>query len=100
MSEAIKIEKEELPEEEVQRETLRVSSDQVMATVKKLLKEATVRRIIIKNAQGRTLLEVPVAVGVAGVMLAPFWAGLGVAAALVADCSIVVERVVEEPTAV
>lgn len=100
MSEAIKIEKEDLPEEEVQRETMRVGSDQVVATVKKLMKEATVRRIIIKNAQGRTLLEAPVALGVAGVLLAPFWAGLGVVAALVTDCSIVVERVAEEPAAV
>ncbi len=99
MSEAIRIEKEELPREETQQETLHVASDQVMSTIKRLLKEANVRRLVVKNAQGRTLVEVPVALGAVGMLMAPFWVGLGVVVALVSDCSIVVERVVDEPPA-
>jgi hypothetical protein len=41
---------------------------------------------------GKTLLEIPVTIGIVGVVLAPWLAALGVIAALVANCKIVVER--------
>ena len=49
-------------------------------------------RVIVKNEVGKTLLEIPVTVGVVGVVVAPWLAALGVVAALVANCRIVVER--------
>ena len=49
-------------------------------------------RVIVKDAAGKTLLEIPATVGVVGVVLAPWLAALGVIAALVANCKIVVER--------
>jgi len=51
-----------------------------------------VTRIIVKDEKGKTLLEIPATVGVIGVVLAPWLAALGVIAALVANCKIVVER--------
>jgi len=54
--------------------------------------EGNIRRIIIKNEEGKTLIEVPLTLGVVGAALLPVWAAIGAIAALVADCTIVVEK--------
>jgi len=77
------------------RESHRVSGDRVIAKIKELIHEGNVRRIIIKNEEGRSLIEVPLSVGVVGAMLAPMWAAVGAVAALVTSCSIEVERAPE-----
>lgn len=78
------------------REEHRVTGDRVIAKIKELIHEGNVRRVVIKNDEGRTLLEFPVTVGVAGALLAPVWAAVGAMAAIVTSCSIEVEREVEE----
>ena len=55
--------------------------------------EGNIRRIIIKTEGGNTLLEFPLTIGVVGVVMLPMWAALGAAAALITDCTIVVEKV-------
>ena len=60
--------------------------------VKELLHEGNVTRVIVKDEAGKVLLEIPATVGVVGVVLAPWLAALGVIAALVTNCRIVVER--------
>jgi hypothetical protein len=77
-------------------EELKVTGDQLVATVKKLVHEGNVRRIILKSESGETFLEIPLTVGVVGAMLLPLWAALGAVAALVSGMTIVVERA--EPT--
>lgn len=72
-------------------EELQVMGEQLISKVKELIHEGNVRRIIIKQ-DSRTLLEIPLAVGVAGVILAPVWAAIGVLGALIAQCSIEVVR--------
>jgi len=69
-----------------------ISGDQVVAKVKELVREGNVRRLIIQNEEGRTLVEVPLTVGVIGVALAPVFAAVGALAALATRCTIVVER--------
>lgn len=69
-----------------------VSGNNLVDRVKELLHEGNVTRIIIKDEAGKTLLEIPVTVGVVGIVLAPWLAALGVIAALVTNCKIVVER--------
>lgn len=73
-------------------EEFKVSGDELVEKVKQLLKEGNVRRIIIKNKDGKTLIEVPMTIGVIGIVLAPVLAAVGAIAALVTECSIVVER--------
>ena len=51
------------------------------------------RRVVIKNEEGQTLIEVPLTLGVVGAVLLPVWAAIGAIAALVTDCTIVVEKV-------
>lgn len=69
-----------------------VSGSNLVDRVRELLHEGNVTRIIVKDMAGKTLLEIPVTIGVVGVVLAPWLAALGVIAALVANCRIVVER--------
>ena len=78
-------------------EEFRLNGDQVVSKVKELVQEGNVRRIILKTDDGKTLIEVPMTVGVIGmglgVVLAPVWAAIGAIAAMVAKLSLVVERV-------
>ena len=69
-----------------------IDGDQVVAKVKELIREGNVRRIIIKSDDGRTMLEVPLTIGIIGAALMPVLAAIGAAAALATRCTIVVER--------
>jgi len=74
-------------------EEIKVRGDEAIAKIKELVREGNVRRISIRNAEGDTLLEVPLTIGVVGALLAPTLAALGAVAALVTDCTIRVERI-------
>ena len=74
-----------------------LDGDQVVAKVKELLHEGNIRRIIIKNEEGRTMLEVPLTIGLIGAALLPVLAAIGAAAAIATRCTLVVER--DEPSA-
>ena len=73
-------------------ESIEVKGSHLVEKVKELVHEGNVRRIIIKDAEGKTVTEVPVTLGVVGLMVAPAWAAIGAVAALAADYSIEVER--------
>jgi hypothetical protein len=73
-------------------EELQVVGEQLLAQVRELVHEGNVRRISIKQ-EGRTILEIPLTLGVAGVLVAPVVAAVGVLGALIAQCSIEVIRV-------
>ncbi|MBS7615123.1 DUF4342 domain-containing protein [Candidatus Bathyarchaeota archaeon] len=74
------------------REVYSVSSDDLVRKVKELIHEGNITKIIVKNEKDETLLEIPVTVGLIGAILAPWMAALGVIAAMVTRCKIVVER--------
>lgn len=82
-------------------EQLEVAGNQVVDRVRQLIDEGNVRRLILRNPEGRVLLEIPltagVAVGGAVFWLNPLLAGLGAIAALLARVSIEIVR--EEPDA-
>jgi len=76
-------------------EEFEVSGDKVVETVKRLVHEGNIRRVTIKDGDGRSLIEIPLTLGVVGAMLLPVWAALGALAALVTRCTIVVEKTEE-----
>jgi uncharacterized membrane protein YvbJ len=76
----------------VVKEEISISSDNLIERVKELLREGNVTRIIVKDDAGKTLLEIPVTVGVIGVVIAPWLAALGAIVALASNCKIIVER--------
>lgn len=80
-------------DEKVKYEEFRVDGDALVSKIKEIIHQGNVRRIIIKNESGETLIEVPLTLGVVGAVLLPVWAAIGAIAALAARFSIVVERV-------
>jgi hypothetical protein len=78
-------------------EEIRVSGEAVVSKVKELVREGNVRRISIQNEEGRTLIEIPLTIGVIGTVLLPVWAAIGAIAALAANLTLTVER--REPPA-
>jgi hypothetical protein len=81
------------------REAHWVTGDKLLAKAKQLVHEGNVRRLIIKSEDGRTIIEAPLTIGVVGAVLLPLWAAIGALAALVANCSIEVERESEQDRA-
>jgi hypothetical protein len=75
-----------------QTEELHLTGEELLAKVKELVHEGNIRRLIIRNEAGATLIEIPLTFGVVGAALLPVWAAVGAIAALATDCSIIVER--------
>lgn len=73
-------------------EEYRVKGEDLLAKVKELVHEGNIRRLIIENDQGKTLVEIPLTLGVVGALLLPMAAAIGAIAAVVTDCTIRVER--------
>jgi hypothetical protein len=82
-----------MPEEKVRTEEFQVSGEALLAKVKELLHAGNIRRVSIKNDEGRVLIDMPLTLGVVGAILAPQLAAIGAVAALVTKCTIVVEKV-------
>ncbi|MFN0149381.1 MAG: DUF4342 domain-containing protein [bacterium] len=82
-----------MTEEKVRTEEFQVRGEDVLNRLKAIAHEGNIRRITLKNDEGKTLLEIPLTVGVVGAVLLPVWAAVGAVAALVAKLTIVVERV-------
>ncbi|HBA59316.1 MAG TPA: hypothetical protein DCZ92_00555 [Elusimicrobia bacterium] len=74
------------------KEELNVKGEMLLKKVKDLISEGNIRRITIKDKDGKELVTFPLTVGVVGTVLAPVLAAVGAIAALVTDCTIAVER--------
>ncbi len=70
----------------------RENVDKVIAKIEDLIHEGNVRRVVVKDASGNTVIEAPLTVGLVGVALVPVWAAVGAIAALAADFTLQVER--------
>ncbi|MFL5732321.1 MAG: DUF4342 domain-containing protein [Chloroflexia bacterium] len=73
-------------------EEFKLNGDQIFARIKDILHEGNVRRISLKDADGRIIAEFPLTAGVIGALLAPSLAAIGAIVALASDLTIVVER--------
>jgi len=73
-------------------EEFQVKGEEMLAKVKELVREGNVRRIVIDNEDGRTLIEIPLTVGVVGALFLPVAAAVGAIAAVITNCTIRVER--------
>src|SRR5437868_4030474 len=81
-----------MSDQQTRSEEFQFSGDTLLAKVKDIIRAGNVRRIIIKNEDGRVLINVPLTVGVVGTLLAPQLAAIGAIAALVLKGSIVIEK--------
>jgi len=82
-----------MSEEKVRTEEFRVDGEELLSKIKNLVKEGNVRRITIKNKEGKTVFEIPLTFGVVGALIAPQLAAIGAIAALVTEATVVVEKV-------
>lgn len=73
-------------------EEFEVAGKELVRKVEELIHEGNIRRIVIKQ-NGRVLLDIPLAIAVVGMVLAPVLAAVGALAAIVTNCTISVERV-------
>jgi hypothetical protein len=85
-----------MAEKKIRTEEFKVAGEQLLATIKQLIHEGNVRRVLIKTEEGRTLIDVPLTLGVVGALLAPQLAAIGAIAALITRAQVVVERECEE----
>ncbi|OGG25728.1 hypothetical protein A2960_05255 [Candidatus Gottesmanbacteria bacterium RIFCSPLOWO2_01_FULL_39_12b] len=74
------------------KQSYRVAGEKLLGKVKELIKEGNIRRIIIKDKNGKEVIEFPLTIGVVGTVLAPVLAAVGALAALITECTITVER--------
>jgi hypothetical protein len=80
------------------REKIEGTTDQILAQIKRLIDEGNIRRVLVKQ-QGRVIAEFPLTVGVVGTVIAPVAAALGALTAVLADCTIEVEKATPPATA-
>jgi hypothetical protein len=78
-------------------EEFQFSGDTLLSKIKEIIRAGNVRRVIIKNEEGRALVDIPLTVGVVGTLIAPQLAAIGAIAALVLKGSIVIEKENEAP---
>ena len=73
-------------------EQIKGTGDQVIKKVRELVKEGNVRKIMIKDKNGKSIAEFPLTIGVIGTALVPVLAAVGAIIALVAECTITIEK--------
>jgi hypothetical protein len=73
----------------------KVKGEELVEKIKQLIHEGNIRRILVKDEDGKVYLEIPVTFGVVGVLLAPTIAALGALAAMVANFKVEVVKTEE-----
>ncbi len=81
-----------MSEEKVHTEEFSVNGEELLARIKNLLKEGNIRRVIIKDKEGKVVFEIPLTFGVVGALLAPQLAAIGAIAALLTEATVVVVK--------
>lgn len=74
-------------------EEFKIEGGKVLDKIKELIHQGNIRRIILKNEDGKTLIEIPLTLGLVGAALLPVFAAVGALAAVLTRMVIVVERV-------
>ncbi len=85
-----------MEENKFRTEELHVKGDEILSKVKDLIHQGNVRRIIIKNKDGKKVIEIPLLIGIVSALWLPQLAAIGVIATLLSRATIVVEKIVEE----
>lgn len=76
----------------IKADSFKVSGENLLKKVKELIKEGNIRKITIKDKNGKELITFPLTFGVVGAVIAPVLAAVGALAALIGECTISVER--------
>jgi Domain of unknown function (DUF4342) len=80
-------------------EEFQFSGDTLIAKIKEVIRAGNIRRIVIRNEEGKALVDIPLTAGVVGALVAPQLAAIGAIAALVIRGTIMIEKEDQVPTA-
>ncbi len=78
--------------ENYRTEEFKVEGEKIVSKIKEIFHEGNIRKVIIKDKEGKTLVEIPMTFGVVGALIAPQLAAIGAIAALLTEATIVVEK--------
>jgi hypothetical protein len=81
-----------MSEEKFRTEEFHVNGEELLTKIKNLIKEGNIRRVIIKDKDGKVVFEIPLTFGVVGALIAPQLAAIGAIAALITEATVVVEK--------
>ena len=81
-----------MSQEKVRSEEFRVDGEKLIAKIKELIHEGNIRKVIIKDKDGKIVMEIPMTIGVVGALIAPQLAAIGAIAALLTEATVVVEK--------
>jgi hypothetical protein len=81
-----------MSEDKFRTEEFKVEGEKLLTWIKEMLREGNIRRVIIKDKEGKVIMEIPVTIGIVGVLIAPQLAALGAIAALLTEALVVVEK--------
>lgn len=68
-----------------------VSGSDLLKKLKEIVHQGNIRHILIKNESGKTLIELPLTMGILGVAIIPAYAAVAAIAALAVKCTIEVK---------
>jgi hypothetical protein len=71
---------------------IKVMAEDLLKTVKNVLKEGNVRRITVKDKEGKVIATFPLTVGVIGTVFAPVLAAIGALSAILTECTLSIEK--------
>lgn len=74
------------------KEFFSLNGEGLLKKVKELIAEGNVTKIGIADKAGKEIASFPLTLGVVGIVLMPMFAAIGALAALVGECTIIVER--------
>jgi hypothetical protein len=83
---------DQMPENTFKTEEFRVEGEGLISKIKELIHAGNIRKIIIKDKDGKVVMEIPVTIGVVGALIAPQLAAIGAIAALLTEATLVVEK--------
>jgi len=81
-----------MSEQKVRSEEFRVNGEELITKIKNLVNEGNIRRIIIKDKEGKVIFEIPLTFGIISALIAPQLAAIGAIAALVTEATVIVEK--------
>ena len=73
---------------------IKVMAEDMLKTVKEVIREGNVRRITVKDKDGKVIASFPLAVGVIGVVVAPVLAAIGALSAVLTECTLSIEKTI------
>lgn len=81
-----------MPEEKFRTEEFRVDGAELLRKIKNLIREGNIRRVTIKDKDGKIVFEIPLTFGVVGALIAPQLAAIGAITALMTEATVIVEK--------